>query len=104
VLAHGLREPGRPWDALHGAGGVGRAVEVLEGLDEGVVVRAARRRAAVAQARQCLCAREEPYPAVRIERVWLVDADVGAGLSGIIEADISTCSSTANDVATAQVG
>ena len=51
-----------------------------------------------------LCAREEPYPAVRIERVWLVDTDVGAGLSGIIEADIPTCSSTANDVATAQVG
>ncbi len=29
-------------DSLHGAGGVGRPVEVLEGLDEGVVVRAAR--------------------------------------------------------------
>jgi hypothetical protein len=36
VLAHGLREPGRPWDALHGSGGVGRAVEVPRWLDEGV--------------------------------------------------------------------
>jgi hypothetical protein len=27
VLAHGVREPSRPWDALHGAGGVGRTVE-----------------------------------------------------------------------------
>ena len=42
VLADGLREPSRPWDALHAAGGVGRPVEVPEGLDEGVVVRAAR--------------------------------------------------------------
>ena len=31
----------------HCMGGVGRPVEVLEGLDEGVVVRAARRRVAV---------------------------------------------------------
>jgi hypothetical protein len=45
VLAHGLREPSGPWNALHGAGDVGRPVEVHEGLDEGVVVRAARRRA-----------------------------------------------------------
>jgi hypothetical protein len=42
VLAHGLREPSGPWDTLHGAGGVGRAVEVPEGLDEGVELRAAR--------------------------------------------------------------
>ena len=36
MLAHGLREPSRPPDTLHDAGGVGRPVEVLEGLDEGV--------------------------------------------------------------------
>ena len=39
MLADGLREPSRPWDALHAAGGVGRAVEVPEGLDEGVELR-----------------------------------------------------------------
>jgi hypothetical protein len=50
VLAHDLREPSGPWNALYAAGGVGRPVEVPEGLDEGVVVRAARRRAAVGQA------------------------------------------------------
>ena len=44
MLAHGLREPSGPWNALHGAGDVGRAVEVPKGLDEGVDVRAARRR------------------------------------------------------------
>jgi hypothetical protein len=49
VLADDLRQPGWPWNALHAAGGVGRAVEVLEGLDESVVVRAARRRAPVGQ-------------------------------------------------------
>jgi len=42
VLADGLREPGRPWNALHGAGFVGRAVEVPRWLDEGLVVRTAR--------------------------------------------------------------
>jgi hypothetical protein len=42
VLADGLREPGRPRWALHGAGDVGRALEVPRWLDEGVVVRAAR--------------------------------------------------------------
>ena len=45
MLAHGLREPSRTWDTLHAAGGIGRPVEVPQGLDEGVVVRAARRRA-----------------------------------------------------------
>jgi hypothetical protein len=44
VLAHGVREPSRPWDALYGAGGVGRALEVPKWLPEGVVVRAPRRR------------------------------------------------------------
>ena len=44
MLAHGLREPGRPWNALHGAGEVGRAVEVPRWLDEGVELRATRRR------------------------------------------------------------
>jgi hypothetical protein len=44
MLADGLLEPSGPWDTLHGARDVGRAVEV-RGLDEGVVVRAARRRA-----------------------------------------------------------
>jgi hypothetical protein len=39
MLAHGLREPRRPWNALHGAGGVGRAVEVPRGLDESVELR-----------------------------------------------------------------
>jgi hypothetical protein len=42
VLADDLREPGRPERALHGAGDVGWTVEVLEGLDEGVELRAAR--------------------------------------------------------------
>jgi hypothetical protein len=42
VLAHGLRKPGRPWDALHAAGRLGRQVEVPRGLDEGVELRAAR--------------------------------------------------------------
>ena len=42
VLADGLREPSRPPDVLSRAGDVGWAVEVLEGLDEGVVVRTAR--------------------------------------------------------------
>jgi hypothetical protein len=36
VLEHGVREPFRARWALHGAGDVGRAVEVLEGLDKGV--------------------------------------------------------------------
>jgi hypothetical protein len=45
VLAHGLREPGRPWDALHAADSVGRAVEVSTWLDEGVELRTACRRA-----------------------------------------------------------
>jgi hypothetical protein len=43
----GLREPSRPSDVLHAAGGVGRAVEVPQGLDGGVVVRATRGRTAV---------------------------------------------------------
>jgi hypothetical protein len=42
VLADDLREPGRPSDVLHAAGGLGRSVEVPERLDEGLVVRAAR--------------------------------------------------------------
>jgi hypothetical protein len=42
VLAHGLRQPSRPWNALHAASGVGRTVEVSRWLDGGVVVRAAR--------------------------------------------------------------
>jgi hypothetical protein len=41
VLAHDLREPGRPWETLHGSGGVGEAVEVPGRLGESVVVRAA---------------------------------------------------------------
>ena len=45
LLADGLRERCGPWDALHAAGGVGRPVEVLRWLDEGVELRAARRRA-----------------------------------------------------------
>ena len=44
MLAHGLRDPGRTWDTLHGSGGVGRAVEVPGGLYESVVVRTAHRR------------------------------------------------------------
>ncbi len=43
MLADGLREPGRSEWALYGAGGVGWAVEVPEGLDEGLEPRAARR-------------------------------------------------------------
>jgi hypothetical protein len=50
VLADDLCESGRPRDALHAAGGVGWPLEVLEGLDEGVVVRAAGGRAALGQA------------------------------------------------------
>jgi hypothetical protein len=42
VLEHGVREPFRARWALHGAGDVGRAVEVPRWLDEGVVVRATR--------------------------------------------------------------
>ena len=41
MLAHGLRESGRPWGALHGNGRRGRQVEVSGWLDEGLVVRAA---------------------------------------------------------------
>jgi hypothetical protein len=36
VLSEGLREPSRPRWALHGAGGVGWAVEAPDGLDAGV--------------------------------------------------------------------
>jgi hypothetical protein len=36
VLAHGLRESGGPRDALPAASGVGRAVDVPRGLDEGL--------------------------------------------------------------------
>ena len=36
MLEHGVREPFRARWALYGAGDVGRAVEVLEGLDKGV--------------------------------------------------------------------
>ena len=36
MLADGLREPGRPSDALHGIGGEGRAVEVSGWLDGSV--------------------------------------------------------------------
>ena len=49
MLAHGLPERGGARDALSGAGGVGRSVEVHEELDEGVVVRAARRRLPLAR-------------------------------------------------------
>ena len=31
MLADGLQESGRPWDALHGAGDAGGAVEVSKG-------------------------------------------------------------------------
>ena len=36
MLSEGLREPSRPRWALHGAGGVGWAVEAPDGLDAGV--------------------------------------------------------------------
>jgi hypothetical protein len=43
VLAHGVREPSRPWDALmEPVAWVGRW-KVSGGLDEGVELRAARR-------------------------------------------------------------
>jgi hypothetical protein len=44
VLAHDLCEPSRPWNALHATRGMGGAVEVLEGLDQGLELRPARRR------------------------------------------------------------
>ena len=42
-------EPSRPPDTLHDVGGVGWPMEVPKWLDEGVVVRTARRRAAWAR-------------------------------------------------------
>ena len=47
VLAIRLRETCRTRNALHGADDTGRAVEGSRSLDDGVVVRAARRRTAV---------------------------------------------------------
>ena len=50
MLADGLRKPCRPRRPLHGAGEVGRTVEGSRRLDEGVELRATRRRVGVGQA------------------------------------------------------